>query len=594
MGLAFTIDTPLKVSQFGIDSVISLVDDILMERLRKMYCKIHELPYNEINDKIDDFRAKRITAYLDMVNELAEKKFEEIKNITSEKSTELKEFFQLLPDSSKLKQDFKKLTAKVPSLNEIKSWVKENLSMGSIDVNIMTKLDKVNYKNGEELPSEFNDAHAALRGFAKSDLTSSLVLSAGMNPRLYSYIEQFEDFYPDENGYIKKKIILKVSDYRSAMIQGKFLAKKGLWVSEYRIESGLNCGGHAFATDGYLMGPILAEFRDNRDELISSVHDVFTNTLKNKNKFVPSEALPLKITAQGGVGSAEEHQFLLEHYQIDSVGWGSPFLLVPEAATIDETTIDILSKAGEEDYYVSNTSPLGVSFNSVKGNTKDRERDAIAATGKPGFACTKKFLVSSREYTEKSICTASKQYQKIKLNELQQESLTPEAYQKRLGKITERTCLCEGLATAGYLTYGIENEKESKGVSVCPGPNLAYFHRKMSLKEMVDHIYGKANMIIHKNRPNMFVKELRIYLDFLANKLDEAKANVTKKQQKYLADFAKNLKDGIEYYTELFNELKDSFEETKETIISDLERYLETLNGLNSEIEKLELVPVRT
>ena len=594
MGLAFTIDTPLKVSQFGIDSVISLVDDILMERLRKMYCKIHELPYNEINDKIDDFRAKRITAYLDMVNELAEKKFEEIKNITSEKSTELKEFFQLLPDSSKLKQDFKKLTAKVPSLNEIKSWVKENLSMGSIDVNIMTKLDKVNYKNGEELPSEFNDAHAALRGFAKSDLTSSLVLSAGMNPRLYSYIEQFEDFYPDENGYIKKKIVLKVSDYRSAMIQGKFLAKKGLWVSEYRIESGLNCGGHAFATDGYLMGPILAEFRDNRDELISSVHDVFTNTLKNKNKFVPSEALPLKITAQGGVGSAEEHQFLLEHYQIDSVGWGSPFLLVPEAATIDETTIDILSKAGEEDYYVSNTSPLGVSFNSVKGNTKDRERDAIAATGKPGFACTKKFLVSSREYTEKSICTASKQYQKIKLNELQQESLTPEAYQKRLGKITERTCLCEGLATAGYLTYGIENEKESKGVSVCPGPNLAYFHRKMSLKEMVDHIYGKANMIIHKNRPNMFVKELRIYLDFLANKLDEAKANVTKKQQKYLADFAKNLKDGIEYYTELFNELKDSFEETKETIISDLERYLETLNGLNSEIEKLELVPVRT
>ena len=271
MGLAFTIDTPLKVSQFGIDSVISLVDDILMERLRKMYCKIHELPYKEINDKIDDFRAKRITAYLDMVNELAEKKFEEIKNITSEKSNELKEFFQLLPDSSKLKQDFKKLTAKVPSLNEIKSWVKENLSMGSIDVNIMTKLDKVNYKNGEELPSEYNDAHAALRGFANSDLTSSLVLSAGMNPRLYSYIEQFEDFYPNENGYIKKKIVLKVSDYRSAMIQGKFLAKKGLWVSEYRIESGLNCGGHAFATDGYLMGPILAEFRDNKLELIESV-----------------------------------------------------------------------------------------------------------------------------------------------------------------------------------------------------------------------------------------------------------------------------------------------------------------------------------
>lgn len=50
-----------------------------------------------------------------------------------------------------------------------------------------------------------------------------------------------------------KKVVIKVSDYRSALIQGKYLAKKGIWVSEFRIESGLNCGGHAFATDGYLL-----------------------------------------------------------------------------------------------------------------------------------------------------------------------------------------------------------------------------------------------------------------------------------------------------------------------------------------------------
>jgi hypothetical protein len=81
-------------------------------------------------------------------------------------------------------------------------------------------------------------------------------------------MENFDDFYPNENGEIKKKIILKVSDYSSALIQGKFLAKKGIWISEYRIESGLNCGGHAFATDGYLMGPILEEFKTNRQSLI--------------------------------------------------------------------------------------------------------------------------------------------------------------------------------------------------------------------------------------------------------------------------------------------------------------------------------------
>ena len=98
----------------------------------------------------------------------------------------------------------------------------------------------------------------------KVTLNSSVVLSAGMNTKLYSYFESFSDFFPDENGKLKKKIILKVSDFRSALIQGKFLAKKGLWVSEYRIESGLNCGGHAFATDGYLIGPILEEFKTSR------------------------------------------------------------------------------------------------------------------------------------------------------------------------------------------------------------------------------------------------------------------------------------------------------------------------------------------
>jgi len=81
--------------------------------------------------------------------------------------------------------------------------------MGSIDVNIMTKIDKDNYKRGEKLPIEYNDAHAAIRGFANSNLSSSVVISAGMSPRLYSYMENFPDFYPDKNGQIKRKLFLK-------------------------------------------------------------------------------------------------------------------------------------------------------------------------------------------------------------------------------------------------------------------------------------------------------------------------------------------------------------------------------------------------
>ena len=40
MGIGFTIDTPLKVAPFCIDSVISIVDDIIIEQMRE-YITIH-------------------------------------------------------------------------------------------------------------------------------------------------------------------------------------------------------------------------------------------------------------------------------------------------------------------------------------------------------------------------------------------------------------------------------------------------------------------------------------------------------------------------------------------------------------------------
>ena len=157
----------------------------------------------------------------------------------------------------------------------LEELLRSNVSAGSIDVNIMTKLDKNNFNKEGVLVEDGSDALAALRGYAKSNLNnSSVVFSAGMNPRLYNYLEKLREFDAKDWGKFEKKIVIKVSDYRSALIQGKYLAKKGIWVSEFRIESGLNCGGHAFATDGYLMGPILEEFKLKRKELIS---DLFSN-----------------------------------------------------------------------------------------------------------------------------------------------------------------------------------------------------------------------------------------------------------------------------------------------------------------------------
>jgi len=585
MGIGFTIDTPLKVSQFGVNSVISLVDDILLEKLRKMYCERFEIPYNEISEKIEDFRAKRITSYLNLINSQAEKKFEELKNSTIEKGNSIKEYFNMLPDTSSIKQEFNSLTEKYFNLDEIRGWVKENLSMGSIDVNIMTKIDKDNYRNGEKLPPEYKDAHAALRGFAKSDLKSSIVLSAGMSPRLYTYMENFDDFYPDANGEIKKKIVLKVSDYRSALIQGRFFAKKGLWVSEYRIESGLNCGGHAFATEGLLLGPILAEFKTNRRHLHLLANEVLAQGLKSKNRTVPDKEMNFLITAQGGVGTSEEHQFLLDHYDMDSVGWGTPFLLAPDVTNVDEKSLDILLKAEEKDLYLSNISPLGVPFNSVRGNTKDIQKMELVEKGKPGSVCPKRYLISNTEFTDKTICTASYRYQRLKIKELDSKELAANDHKAEFDKIIDKSCICVGLGTSALLVNNIETKTEGVGVSVCPGPNMAYYSKLTSLKEMVDHIYGRKNIITRTDRPNMFVKELKVYIDFIKNKIDESPITRTIKEEKYLLSFVDNLAGGIDYYSELFTSLKDKFADTKSMIIQDLNDSMNILQILKNKLE---------
>ena len=589
MGIGFTIDTPLKVAQYGMDSVISLVDDILLEKLRKMYSEKFEVPYNEITDKIDDFRAKRITSYLNLISDLANKKFESLKDITSEKSDELGAYINMLPSNSKIKAEFRKLTSTDFDFSDVKKWAVNNLTIGNIDVNIMTKVDKDNYKKDEKLPIEYNDAHAAIRGFANSKLHSSVVLSAGMNPRLYSYMGQFDDFFPDENGIFKKRIILKVSDYRSAIIQGKFLAKKGLWVSEYRIESGLNCGGHAFATDGYLLGPVLSEFKEKRNELNDIIQDVLNQELLNQNRTIPTNGLAIEITAQGGVGTEEEHTFLLDHYNLDSVGWGSPFLLVPEATTVDENTLKKLATAKENDLYLSDVSPLGVPFNNLRDNTKDNEKQTKIDKGRPGSSCPKKFVALNKEFKETGICTASREYQFLKIKQLESQELPHEEFQKEFNKIVVKSCTCVGLGTSTLLAYGLDTKVEGKGVSICPGPNMAYYSKVMSLENITDHIYGRANMVSSVDRPNLFVKELHIYMDYLKNKLEESKMTMTKKEEKYLLTFTNNMKTGVSYYQNLFDNVKDAFNTMKSSVLCELEKSEVALNQILLDIQKYKI-----
>lgn len=554
LGLGYSIDTPLKVAKFGISSVVSIVDDELIERMRAYHS--NDIEYIPIGKKEQDSRARRITCYLNMLDRMVDHDFNELKKLPFTAGNELCRYFEMLPDHSQLKQGYD-LMMDYPEgerKNIFQNLLRKQMVKGAIDVNIMSKVDRVNHKNGNSFTGdEDSDALAALRGFANTRLNSSLVLSAGLNARLYSYIEQFEDFFPNEQGELKKKIILKVSDFRSAYIQAKLLAKKGIWVSEFRVESGLNCGGHAFATAGYLLGPILEEFKQMKDQLTKELFDSYTAALLEKG-FDQISLPEQKLSVQGGVGTAIENEFLLKHYQLNSIGWGSPFLLVPDATNVDEKTLQSLMAADEESFYVSNSSPLGVLFNNFKNSGIDLQRLERIKKGNPGSPCTKKYLCTNTEFTTEPICTASRKYQTLKIKELETKQLPIAVYEKQLERITEKVCLCEGLCSSTYQKIGVLKPKESKAVAICPGPNLAYFNRVYSLDEMIGHIYGKIDLLEKVKRPNFFIKELDLYINYFNEELKMFFEEVSAKKHVQLQKFKTQLLDGIDYYKNLINQ----------------------------------------
>lgn len=577
MGLAYTIDSPIRVAHRGISSVISVMDDELIERMNRFYSKQYELPYKEISSKTPDFRAKRITSYLNTVDNIVSDKFRLFKKHLIENKNSLEEFISTLPNISTLREELSSYLGGKQSLNTLRNILEEHFHVGSIDVNIMTKVDREHYQCKELLPTIYNDAHAALRGFAQSNLNASVVLSAGMNPRLFSYFEEFPCFYPTPQHTLSKKIILKVSDYRSALIQGQQLAKKGLWVSEYRIESGLNCGGHAFATDGLLLGTILETFKEQKTELIQTTHDLLCKALADKNLFVPEHPLDLKITAQGGVGTAEEHNFLLQHYEMDSVGWGSPFLLVPEATSTDVHTRKLLADATENDLYLSTISPLGIPFNTVKNSTNEFIRNERIAKNNPGSACPRKYLALNKNYDSEGTCTASRKHQKLALKELKEQNLSEVDYNKQFNEIVDKACLCIGLANPSLMEHNLEIKGEAQGVVVCPGPNMAYFTKEATLKQMMQHIYGNINLIEVTNRPHFFIKELSMYMDHFFKEKEKVTVDATSIKLKKLSKLKDNLMEGIAYYENLFSS-SSYFESEKGSILSSLHQYKNTLN----------------
>ena len=575
MGTGFSIDTPLKVARYGISSVVSLVDDILLEQMRKHHFDKLGLEYTEITERAEDSRANRTQAYMEFLNKRVGEQVKELQSSPFEPGSEITRYFEMLPDSA-LKDSYTKMlaTSDPAEKSKLQDSLRQQAVPGSIDVNLMTKLDRDTYEKGQKLAPEYADAMSSLRGYAKSSVRSSIIFSAGFNRRLYAYLAKFDDFFLDDEGVLRKKIVLKVSDFRSSLIQGKFLARKGLWVSEYRIESGLNCGGHAFASEGFLIGPILEEFDRKKAELVEQLHELYNKALAGMGRTPVQSPLEVRITVQGGIGTAEENRFLLEHYDIDGTGWGTPFLLVPEVTNVDELHMKKLQAAGDNDVWLSDRSPLGIPFWSLRHTASDETHNRRINANKPGSPCPKGFLISNTEFTKVPICHASRVFQKRKLKQVAESGASTEKISFTSKKIMAKACICHDLA--GTVTLKLKIDKEALP-SICCGPNIVNFSKVATLEEMVGHIYGRLSLLTNSERPHMFIRELSLYVDYLRDELQRASEGLLDKTTKSFQEFKQNLNDAIEYYKKLAEQFSSE----------QRERFLRELDALFEEIEKV-------
>ena len=87
---------------------------------------------------------------------------------------------------------------------------------------------------------------------------------------------------------------------------------------------------------------------------------------------------------------------------------------------------------------------------------------------------------------------------------------------------------------------------------------------------MVDHIYGRINLLRKTYRPHMFVNELKIYIDYLREQLSKTDLSDSK-PMKYYRAFCKNMHDAVEYYSAISDRIIKFNAKDKNLFISELQ-----------------------
>ena len=288
---------------------------------------------------------------------------------------------------------------------------------------------------------------------------------------------------------------------------------------------------------------------------------------------VPHE---VRITVQGGIGTALENLFLLEHYDINGTGWGTPFLLVPEVTNVDNAHLEKLLSARDGDVYLSDSSPLGIPFWNLRTSASEDKRRQNILEGKPGSPCQKGAARLNTEFTDIPVCPASRVYVTRRLRHLPEEGLSEEQLPLVEQSILNKSCICHDLGGGTTLKYDIDPQATP---AICCGPGILDFSKISTLEEMVGHIYGRLSLIANTERPHMFIKELMLYIDHLREEIKKYSLKLSFHTPAYFAKFKKNLLAGIEYYHRLAGEL----------IEKQRDKFLADLRVLRDEIEHIAL-----
>jgi hypothetical protein len=250
---------------------------------------------------------------------------------------------------------------------------------------------------------------------------------------------------------------------------------------------------------------------------------------------------------------------------------------VPEVTNVDDAHLRKLLDATDRDVHLSDASPLGIPFWTLRDSASEEARRQRIRDGKPGSPCPKGFLVSNTEFTDIPICHASRAYQKRKLEHVAEEGFSAKQLPVVEEAVLAKACVCHEVGGTALVKNGIDPEAKP---AVCCGPNIANFSKLATLQEMVSHIYGRLSLLTNPDRPHLFIRELAIYVDHFRKEFEKYSLDLSSRAPKYFREFKENLLSGIEYY----RSRAEHFIDEKRN------RFLDDLRSLREALERITLV----